>query len=56
MKRTIMKVTCVKNNCIIKIKIMNEIQHIKTQKNYVVLLFIFIVLFLWNVQDESSNI
>ena len=34
-KKTMMKVTSVKNNCIIRIKIMNEIQCIKIYKSYI---------------------
>ena len=34
-KKTIMKVTNIKNNCIIRIKIMNKIQHIKIRKSHV---------------------
>ena len=40
MKKTIMKVTSVKNNCIVRIKIMNEIQCIKIIRIIVVLLYI----------------
>ena len=41
-KKTIMKTTNAKNNCITKIKIINQIQHTKTHWNHVALLFIFI--------------
>ena len=47
MKRAIMKATNVKNNCIVKIKIVNKIQCIKIHWNYVVLVFMFIK-HIWN--------
>ena len=37
MKKTMIKITNIKNNCIIKIKIMNKIQYIKIYKSYVAL-------------------
>ena len=42
MKKPIMKTTNIKNNCIAKIKIINEIQHIKTHWKHVALVFISI--------------
>ena len=42
MKKVMMKVTSAKDNCIVKIKIMNEIQRIIIHWNYVVLVFIII--------------
>ena len=41
-KKTTLKATSIKNSCIAKTKTMNKIQCTKTQKNYVVLLYIFI--------------
>ena len=35
MKKTMMKIANIKNNCIIEIKIMNEIQCIKIQKSHI---------------------
>ena len=43
-----MKVTNVKNHYIIKIKIMNEIQHIKIYKSYVA----FVIYLFKNAQNE----
>ena len=37
-----MKITHAKNNCIVRIKIINKIQCIKTYWSYIVLLFISI--------------
>ena len=37
-----MKATSIKNNCIVKIKIINKIQCIKIHKSYVALLYIFV--------------
>ena len=41
-KKTMMKTTSVKNNYIVRIKIVNKIQCIKIHWNHIVLLFIFI--------------
>ena len=41
-KKTIMKIINIKNNCIVRIKIKNNIQNTKIHWSYVTLLFIFI--------------
>ena len=41
-KEAMMKTTNVKNNCIVKIKIMNKIQCIKIHKSYVALLYMYL--------------
>ena len=42
MKKTIMKATNIKNNCIIKTRIMNKTQYIKIHKNHVcVVMYLF---------------
>ena len=41
-KNNKMKTTSSKNNCIVKIKIMNKIHHIKIHKNHVALLYILL--------------
>ena len=50
-KKLKMKVTRIKNNCIVRIKFMNKIQHIVTQRNHIVFLYIFELIssqfFLW---------
>ena len=49
-EKTTTKVTNVKNNYIIKIKIINKIQHTKIYKNYVALLYIYLFSF------DASNV